>query len=406
MEARLLRVAALAAAVVSLGATFRTPNFVVEAPTEEFAQELGQAAEKYRHELAIHWLGEPLPKNWSKPCPIRVQVGESMGAGGATSFLFDRGEVFGWKMNIQGSRQRIIDSVLPHEVTHTIFASYFRQPLPRWADEGACTTVEHKSERAKQQEMLIHFLKNSRGIAFSRMFMMKEYPDDVMPLYSQGYSLTTFLIQRGGRKKFLEYVQAGLENEQWMEVTEQHYGFPSLAALQDAWLDWVRQGSPAPDGYVAPPDAVAYLDSPASREGSGGGLIYRGQSVDPPSRGLVPVRPRVSAGSLAGGPAARRPRPEPEAGDAAPGEWGAAEGGFEQSESMPAESDGAESAYSVATDSRTRSRHVLLEWTRDEDPGVVLATEAGHAEKAGSPPRAQPVLDASQGDETQSVYVR
>ena len=44
------------------------------------------------------------------------------GAGGATSFVFDRGEVFGWKMNIQGSRERILDSVLPHEVTHTIFA--------------------------------------------------------------------------------------------------------------------------------------------------------------------------------------------------------------------------------------------------------------------------------------------
>ena len=61
-------------------------------------------------------------------------------------------------MSIQGSRQRILDSVLPHEVTHTIFASHFRQPLPRWADEGACTTVEHASERAKQEKMLIEFL--------------------------------------------------------------------------------------------------------------------------------------------------------------------------------------------------------------------------------------------------------
>ena len=55
-------------------------------------------------------------------------------------------EVFGWDMKIQGSEERVLDSVLPHEVTHTIFASHFRQPLPRWADEGACTTVEHVSE--------------------------------------------------------------------------------------------------------------------------------------------------------------------------------------------------------------------------------------------------------------------
>ncbi len=70
----------------------------------------------------------------------------------------------------------MLDSVLPHEVTHTIFASHFRRPLPRWADEGACTTVEHPSERTKQQQMLIEFLHTNRGIPFHPMFAMKEYP--------------------------------------------------------------------------------------------------------------------------------------------------------------------------------------------------------------------------------------
>ena len=89
---------------------------------------------------------------------------------------------------------RILDSVLPHEVTHTIFATHFRRPLPRWADEGACTTVEHHSERQKQQMFLIDFLHTGRGIAFNQMFAMKEYPQDVMPLYSQGYSLARYLV--------------------------------------------------------------------------------------------------------------------------------------------------------------------------------------------------------------------
>ena len=106
-------------------------------------------------------------------------------------------------MNIQGSRERMLDSVLPHEVTHTIFASYFRQPLPRWADEGACTTVEHRSEIAKQERKLIEFLKTGRGIPFSQMFAMKEYPPDVMPLYAQGHSLAQWLIESRGKKAFL-----------------------------------------------------------------------------------------------------------------------------------------------------------------------------------------------------------
>ncbi len=80
-----------------------------------------------------------------------------------------------------GSRERVLDSVLPHEVNHTIFATYFRRPLPRWADEGACTTVEHFSERQKQQTLLIKFLKTERGIPFSSMFVMKEYPATCCP---------------------------------------------------------------------------------------------------------------------------------------------------------------------------------------------------------------------------------
>ena len=147
-------------------AGYKTTNFVVSAPTPQLAKEIGDTAEVCRRQLAIEWLGEEMPP-WSKPCPINAQVAPNLGAGGATSFVFDRGEVFGWQMNIQGSRERMLDSVLPHEVTHTIFASHFRQPLPRWADEGACTTVEHRSEIAKQERMLIEFLKTGRGIPFS-----------------------------------------------------------------------------------------------------------------------------------------------------------------------------------------------------------------------------------------------
>ena len=244
MDARLARAAVVAAAFLCLGASFRTPNFVVTAPTPQAAEQIGRQAEKYRRELAIEWIGQPLP-NWLEPCPIRAQVNERLGAGGATSFMFNGGEVFGWEMTIQGSLERVLDSVLPHEVTHTIFASYFRRPLPRWADEGACTTVEHASERSKQQMMLIDFLRTKRGIPFHQMFAMKEYPRDILPLYAQGHSLASFLIWQGGRKKFLGYVAAGLQGEQWSAVTKQFYGYTGLADLQRSWLDWVRKGSPA-----------------------------------------------------------------------------------------------------------------------------------------------------------------
>ncbi|MCE9603557.1 MAG: hypothetical protein K8U03_01490 [Planctomycetia bacterium] len=243
MEARTIRWALCACLPIFLGASYRTQNFIVNAPTQAVAKQVGDSAERFRSEIAVEWLGEELP-SWGQPCPITVQVGDKLGAGGATSFVFDRGEVFGWQMTIQGSLERILDSVLPHEVTHTIFATHFRQPLPRWADEGACTTVEHSSERTKQQQMLIQFLKTGRGISFSSMFAMKEYPADVLPLYAQGHSLASYFIAQGGKRKFLQFVADGLQDENWVRTVNAHYGFADLRTLQTTWLDWVRTGSP------------------------------------------------------------------------------------------------------------------------------------------------------------------
>ena len=231
-------------------AGYRTANFVVEAPNPQLAQKIGDAAEQYRHDLAIEWIGQPLPR-WSQPCPITAEVAPTLGAGGATSFVFDRGEVFNWTMTIQGSEERNLDSVLPHEVTHTIFASHFRQPLPRWADEGACTTVEHPVERARQHRLLIEFLRTGRGISFPEMFAMKEYPADVLPLYSQGYSLARYLIERGGRKRYIQFVGNGLASSNWPESLSQYYGIDDIAKLQNVWLEWVKRGCPAPPASVA-----------------------------------------------------------------------------------------------------------------------------------------------------------
>jgi len=270
MEARIFRAAAfLAAAIslhtsISLAASSRTQNFIIEAPTPELADKIGKAAEHYRRELAIDWIGSPMP-NWSRPCPIRVEVSPGLGAGGATSFVFDKvngkDEVFGWDMKIQGSEERVLDSVLPHEITHTIFASYFRRPLPRWADEGACTTVEHQSERNKTQQMLIQFLRSGHGIAFHEMFAMKEYPADVLPLYAQGYSLARFLIEQGGRQKFIDFVGQGMKSDNWSADIKEHYGIENLADLQNRWLDWVKQGSPSiaakPEELIAAGDRFA-----------------------------------------------------------------------------------------------------------------------------------------------------
>ncbi|MHC4402718.1 MAG: hypothetical protein ACYTG0_23900 [Planctomycetota bacterium] len=252
MEARILRGPLLVITLIaSMGASYRTPNFTIRTTSQRLAEQFGKAAERYRRDLAVLWLGKPMPK-WSRPCVVTARVSPNLGAGGETTFAFDRGEVYGWQMTIQGSAERIFDSVLPHEITHTIFACHFRQPLPRWADEGGATSVEHPSERAKHRKMLIDFLRTKRGIAFDRMLPMMKYPCDpcdMLPLYAQGYTLADFLIQRAGRKQFLEFLAEGIQHERctaatWSAAISRHYGYRNATVLQNAWLAWVRHGFP------------------------------------------------------------------------------------------------------------------------------------------------------------------
>ena len=244
MEARFLRVFLVGlVAFVSLGASHRSTNFVVTAPTAEFAATVAQAAERYRETLAVDWLGKKLPK-WADACEMTVRVGPNMGAGGATTFVFENGQVFGWKMTIQGSRQRLLDSVLPHEITHMILASHFRRPVPRWADEGAATSVECDAERARYRGMLKRFLRSGRGLPFSTMFVLTEYPRDVMPLYAQGFTLAEFLISQKGRKAYLEFLEEGMETDNWPRAVKKHYGYPDIGNLQNRWLSWVAQDFP------------------------------------------------------------------------------------------------------------------------------------------------------------------
>ena len=276
----LVGLACLQASLVH-GAGYRTTNFTVDAPTPQMARQIGEAAEHYRREMALQWLGRELPA-WSQACPIKARISPQLGAGGLTSFIFDQGSVYGWRMEIQGSLQRILDSVLPHEVTHTVFASHFRRPLPRWADEGACTTVEHQSEISKQEINLIRYLQKGKGIRFSTMFALENYPQDVLPLYAQGHSLTKFLIAQRGKRAFVNFLGDGLQDGAWPRAVHQAYGYRDLLSLQNDWMHWIRQGRPK----IQPVAATTLAATSTASQ------IFRGQ--DPGSNPLATAGPPAS----------------------------------------------------------------------------------------------------------------
>ncbi len=245
------------------GASHRTANFVVEAPTAEIARQVADAAEAYRASIANQFLGREIPA-WSAPCPVRVKLTRGE-AGGLTSFGFDKGRVTDQDMMVEGRLDRILASALPHEITHTVFAGYFGGPMPRWADEGASLLSEDLRERRRHDKIAEDLLVRRGDLPLSRLFMIEEYPSDLMGFYGQGYSISRFLIEMGGRPRFLRFVREGTETG-WDAATRNQYGIAGVRELDRAWRAWhkVLAQSPAPRD---PSTVVVRAQSPSETAG-------------------------------------------------------------------------------------------------------------------------------------------
>lgn len=243
-------------------AVVQSTNFVVFAKDPAWAQQVAETAESLRRELANHWLGRELP-NWPRRCPIHVHDAADAGAGGETRFAIEMGIAGDWQMSVQGTRERILDSVLPHEISHTILATHFgklNKYVPRWADEGAATTVEHEAEKQKHRHFLKEFLQTGRGLAFNKMFRLTEYPKDILPLYAQGHSAVQFLIDQSSPQEFVQFLEHGMRTENWQSALKKFYAYDSIWEFQENWNKWLRNGSPT--------DLLAYAPLLKTKNGS------------------------------------------------------------------------------------------------------------------------------------------
>jgi hypothetical protein len=239
---------------VSSAADVRSRNWVVSAPTAAIAQKVANAAEQARERIAVELTGQSL-QDWSAPCPVTVTV-TTNGAGGATSFGFDRGRPPSMKMQLQGPVEKLVDSVVPHEVTHTVLADLFRAPVPRWVDEGLAVCAESEAERRRHDQSCRDLLNSGRRkIPLKRLLALSEYPEDIQALYAQGYSLTSFLIGIGGPRRVVRLVGEARHGD-WDRALSAVYGQDGLTdvdTLERAWLQSLRdtRGRPALLGLSA-----------------------------------------------------------------------------------------------------------------------------------------------------------
>jgi hypothetical protein len=189
-------------------------------------------------------------------------------------------------MEIEGPLDRLIASVLPHEVTHTVFAHYFRCPVPRWADEGGAVLSEDDIERNNHDMMARQILNAGRALPLGYLFGLKNYPRDprdIGTLYAEGYSVSRFLVDSSNRKVFLEFLGHGM-NYGWDSAVQTYYRYQSVAQLQEAWINSLRAPRPAPQPMLA-----RNQGSGVRGQGSEASVNEAASPVDQ-SRGAVLVR--------------------------------------------------------------------------------------------------------------------
>ncbi len=236
--------------------THRTANFEVTAPTREAARKVALAAERHRKALALLWLAEEMP-TWEKRCPVRVRLTDQ-GGNGYSTFQFDNQTVILRNMELGGKLDEILANVLPHEITHAVL---------RTGRAGRCragpTRVRPfrpraRNPMARHAQAVLIVLDEKRELPLRTLLSLREYPRDVMALFAQSFSLTDFLVSKGGRAKFLKFVKQG-DGDNWARAAKAHYGYATLDDLERAWIVHARKTPRSPAKMVEGPASWSSL---------------------------------------------------------------------------------------------------------------------------------------------------
>ncbi|HJZ58782.1 MAG TPA: hypothetical protein VKE74_27815, partial [Gemmataceae bacterium] len=179
------------------------------------------------------------------------------------------------------------ESHVPHEVMHCVLATHFAKPLPRWADEGIAVAAEGAGEQINHDVRCRELLNAGRGIRLKTLFRMRDYPRDLMTLYAQGHSVIRFLlaspvkpgpegaVEKDGKiirtfrsvpyaesvingqpvqfsaffdpgkpqQVLLAFIEIGMYKntaESWDRAAREVYGFDSVDALEESWVEWLK----------------------------------------------------------------------------------------------------------------------------------------------------------------------
>jgi hypothetical protein len=136
---------------------------------------------------------------------------------------------------------KMLDAVVPHEVTHVVLADLFpSRQIPRWADEGMAVLSEPPAEQALRVRDLADPLDKDVLFRLDAL-MTSDYPGGTYwaLYYAQSVSLTRYLSELGTPPQFVRFVRA-TQGSNIDTALRQTYKIDGVADLEARWKAHAR----------------------------------------------------------------------------------------------------------------------------------------------------------------------
>lgn len=243
MKLSLVLAALLAAlfvhSVTNAAGLSRSENFIVVAPDQKIADELLKAAEKYRQEVAVQWLGEPLPPSVG-PAIINLELLPANDRG--ITWAIDSPERKYHKVWLETSRKQAVGAILKHEITHVVLATRFPSRLPTWLEEG-CASFSDDADRLRTRKSILDwYARTNKWPSLHAVVNAKAMAATDKSSYAVAASLTEFLMRRGGQTTLLSFAEE-IEDKGLEKALAHHYQINGIQELNDEWKSWYLAGN-------------------------------------------------------------------------------------------------------------------------------------------------------------------
>ncbi|MDP8261359.1 MAG: peptidase MA family metallohydrolase [Candidatus Kappaea frigidicola] len=245
-----------------LPGSYRSMNFEVYAPDKDKAKKVCLISEKYYKELLKRLrYGGMLDKK----CRIYVYSDQknyltSLQAAGinvpdwsAGCHLPRRYYSYGYPVVCGYVDSYFISAILPHELTHAIFAEFVYgsmieekrvRPMPLWIDEGMAVYMQKKSN---YKYVCKNALKEDTFMSLVELINMSNYPsadNELSLFYAQSPSLVEYLIDTYGGSKFLSLSKKSVfkkENMQDLLKSVYHAKIKNIDELENDWINYIKE---------------------------------------------------------------------------------------------------------------------------------------------------------------------